>query len=191
MRRKLLKKVAIPRLKLLPAKTMTRRVVLPGAVALAAAITLSGCGAWWGSTSVGSDLYLGDYYPSYNPIYYPDYSPGYYPGGWYPNNGITPPPPPPSSGPVIVVPGNGAGNQRPGGNPGGINGPGANPGGINGPGINQGGNNGPGEGGFRPTQNNPGNSFGQGGFRPNQSGSSIPQGGGGFRPQGGGVSSRH
>lgn len=129
-----------------------RRHLLPVAVAAPAVLIFSSCGAWWGSTSVGSDLYVGDYYPSYNPIYYPDYSPGYYPVGWYPGGINTPPPPPPSPGPVIVVPGN-----RPEGNPGGINRP---------PQGNPGAGNNPSQG-MRPPQNNGGGvgTPAQGGFR--------------------------
>lgn len=124
------------------------------AIAIASALTLTSCGSWWATTSVGPDLYFDDYYPSGG--YYPGYvNPGYYPGYIGPVN--TPPPPAgqPNPGPGF----------NPGGNPGGV--PGGNPGGING------GNN----GGIGPSSRPPGNNAGgvgspsQGGYRGEQNGS--------------------
>lgn len=127
------------------------RSISIAAVTAAAMLALTGCGSWWASTSVGPDLYVGDYYPGY----YPNYNPNYYPGYWNPGPALPPP------GSTIVV--NPAPARPPQGNPGGNNG------GING---------GPGQIGqpsARPPMQsaNPGGGVGspaQGGFRGEGSG---------------------
>lgn len=131
-----------------------RNIISGASIMALAVISLSGCGSWWASTSVGPDLYVGDYYPTYTPAYNPNYYPGYwnpnYSGPIYVPSAPATPPPPQQNRPVI-----------PNGNPG----------------SNNGGNpsapNSPSNGGFRP-QVNPNGSVGspsQGGFRAEQNGS--------------------
>lgn len=90
--------------------------LLLAATVIAAMTTLTSCGAWYGTTTVGPDLYVGDYPGSYYNNYYPNgyYNPGYVYPGYAPS---TPPPPPPVNRPVILP------DNKPVGNPGQLNGP--------------------------------------------------------------------
>lgn len=88
-----------------------KRKCLSMTIIAAAMLTLSSCGNWWATTSVGPDLYLDDYY---GPSYIGSYNTAYYPGYVNP----TPPPPPPPAKPQTPQkPKPSPGNNQPGNKP--------------------------------------------------------------------------